>query len=56
MSDEHVLQSTCDDAVFIQHKCDGYKIENGNILDNKVNGLSVDDILEGEMNNSAQLY
>jgi hypothetical protein len=56
MSDEHVLQSTCDNAVFIQHKCDGYKIENGNILDNNVNGLNVDEFLEGEMNNSAQLY
>jgi hypothetical protein len=42
--------------VFIQNKCDDYKIENGNILDNKVNGLNVDEFLEGEMNNSAQLY
>jgi hypothetical protein len=56
MSDEHVLQSTCDNAVFIQHKCDGNKLENGNILDNNVNGLNVDEFLEGEMNNSAQLH
>jgi hypothetical protein len=28
----------------------------GNILDNNVNGLNVDEFLEGEMNNSAQLY
>ena len=56
MSDEHVLQSTCDNAVFIQNKCDGYKIENSNILDNKVNGLNVNEFLEGEMNNSALLY
>jgi hypothetical protein len=35
-----------------RYKCDGYTIENGNILDNNVNGLNVDEFLEGEMNNS----
>ena len=56
MSDGHVLQSIYENAVFIQNKCDCYKIENGNTLDNKVNGLNVNEFLEGEMNNSAQLY